>query len=124
MNSSDLRIGNWVAYNNDFFIIKTISKYRVTATRGRGDVEFDYTSIKPIELTEEILLKCGFEQELIKHQYSLRLITLQLPNENDYHKKGRVYYNSWAIKNECVEYLHQLQNLYFSLTNEELNVQL
>ena len=36
------------------------------------------------------------------------------------YKEGRTYFNSWCINDWQPEYVHQLQNLYFALTGEEL----
>lgn len=70
---------------------------------------------KTIPLTEEILLKCGFERyEFDNGQYRFknRLIVI---------RDGKfVDYGSDVI----ITSLHQLQNLYFSLTGEELTINL
>ena len=69
----------------------------------------------PIPLTPEILEKCGFDKATDKFGGYLSPL----------HKGGRIRIdkdNLWW--NGCfsteVKHLHQLQNLYYSLTNEEL----
>lgn len=77
---------------------------------------------KPIQLTEEILVQCGFEKNF-EWTYS---ISIKGTNKLVYYvgEKG------WSIgfKNYSdysnLNYLHQLQNLYFVLKNEELTIQL
>jgi hypothetical protein len=76
---------------------------------------------KPIPLTEEWLLKFGFEKSM-SWTYVIEL-------------KGNlklVYYlgeKGWSIGFKSysdfsnLEYVHQLQNLYFALTGEELKPQ-
>jgi len=70
----------------------------------------------PIELTEDVLVKCGFERK----GYTSAKGKLALHHPEPMYPKGRVYFNSWAILNEMPKYLHTLQNLYHSLTGEEL----
>lgn len=72
-------------------------------------------NIKPIRLTEDWLLKFGFEKKQIfyyKDKVSVKIW--------DVHKELEfiVFLKDSHINN--VEYVHQLQNLFFALTNEEL----
>lgn len=92
-----------------------------------GDGSFNYASIP---LTEEWLLKFGFEKKesttcnlwhiginQITHDYLFDLTWLinpeliNAPNAPFYRNGGHIIY-----------YVHQLQNLYFALTNEELTI--
>lgn len=77
---------------------------------------YEIEEIKPIELTEEILLKSGFL------------------NWNGYYSKGDIKYeeeniilnfwsdNSYVIKG--IKHLNQLQNLFWCLCGEELKINL
>ena len=81
--------------------------------------------VKPIPLTEELLLKCGF-----RGSYSNELY-INIKKGTNLYSLG---YN--FIENRCyldvdftfidldneIKYLHQLQNLYFVLTGEELKI--
>lgn len=76
INAQELRIGNWVAFNDNTdrngqvlelheYSVKLKSNYipdhqqnTVVAT------EIDYDFISPIELTPELLEKCGFLHEI------------------------------------------------------------
>lgn len=71
--------------------------------------------IEPIPLTEEILLKCGFEKV---REY------LHIDNEIVIQKDANGYYSHINSGNIYINSLHQLQNLYFALTGEELQVTL
>jgi len=76
----------------------------------------------PIPLTEEILLKCGFEREGCT--YNSLLLKLW---ESTYEKafQFRWYYTGYdTAKNVNLRSLHELQNLVFDLTGQELSVQL
>lgn len=120
INPQELRLGNYLRCNDvemsAYFIVTKIDKSIIT----------DF--IEPIPLTEEILIKCGFEKEIIaksvysrfyiiegnicKYKILLNNNTLEFfaPNENG------------AIK---LEYLHDLQNWYYVNSNKkELTIQL
>ena len=67
---------------------------------------------EPIPLTPEILEKCGLNSPLAV-----------LSHNRDFVITGTEYdYNGVYIGK--IEYLHQLQNLYFALTGQELTVNL
>jgi hypothetical protein len=70
--------------------------------------------IEPIPLTEELLLKCGFEKRVWGN------VTYYNPNL-DLDRDFRVRGIDWNVQ---IKYLHQLQNLFFALTGEELEVKL
>lgn len=92
---------------------------------------YDLDELHPIPLTEEILLKCGFEKEgsynyrynnLKIHEINLKSCWVDASNSEHvwyfvFHQAGKMFH----IK--C-KYLHQLQNLYFALTGKELEVKL
>lgn len=68
---------------------------------------------QPILITEEYLLKFGFENWDINSWAISKRISI--------YKQHGVYwfrYNSYS--GVCLRYVHQLQNLYFALTGEEL----
>ena len=80
---------------------------------------------EPIPLTEEILLKCGLKRTLYDSSYELNDFSIFLDKrirENIYIKCEK---RNWNVLNGLrIDCLHQLQNLYFALTNEELTVNL
>ena len=111
MKSNDLRIGNWIY----FPMIK--NNYQIIRLDFDNKNENNYS---PIPLTEDILLKCGFYQK--NNLFILKDITLQLINcgtEIDNH----LGFVLLGFNNE-IKYVHQLQNLYFALTGEELTIKL
>ncbi len=88
----------------------------VSLTDGLIKTKVDIESIEPIPLTEDILLKCG----LLKTSIGTFLLgSYELVSYNN-------HYNVSVFKGKICElsHLHQLQNLYFALTGEELNLQL
>lgn len=104
INASELRIGNWI--NHD-----TLGVTKVAGIT--KDADF---FAEPIPLTEEILQKCGFTGGY----------TLSINHGEFWYDKNilSVSYGSQVEEGRevPVKSLHQLQNLYFALTGEELNV--
>jgi hypothetical protein len=73
-----------------------------------------------IPLNENWLLNFGFKlysDSQYRLKYELKEFEFIFPKIKEYHKKG-LYFKDIEIKN--VKYVHQLQNLYFFLTGEEL----
>ncbi len=107
MKSSELRIGNYYNYNNS--IIKLDGS--LLATYLQNDAEF---RLLPTPLTKEWLVKFGFGETdkcYYKDKLYLKKIDFQPIGEEE---TDIIFYK--------LKYLHQLQNLYFALTNEELTL--
>jgi hypothetical protein len=139
----DLRIGNALYYNNKpvsvtFLSLDIDDEYNELI----GFVEWGKNSnetmdwnrsllpdLKPIPLTPEILEKCGF----VPFVDSENIFELETDNNLCYLRKedngfrpaepvdGDAEFITIGIK---IQYLHQLQNLYFALTGEELQINL
>lgn len=143
MNENELRIGNIVLVSNEQchpqlkdVLMKVTSiqhrhdlpEYSVRIERvvkDKFDVNVDYGQlmrfIKPIPLTEELLLKCGFDEYMV-------LVTEY--GELRYYGNGQMDIGGYdsctsgmVFTSEC-KYLHQLQNLYFALDGNELEINL
>lgn len=118
MEAKELRIGNLVKVFDykpkvEFDTIATITQYGWETVNG-------YNGIEPIPLTEEWLLKFGFE--INRHfarlnNFELGFITREKNWQLEY-SIGTI--GKWILKD--IEYVHQLQNLYFALTGEELEL--
>ena len=130
INANELRIGNYVSdyHASDSFMgkVKTLTHNRCYY----GNFHSSYKDLKPIPLTEEILLKCGFKIREItvlgatqKHYSDFRNIAIELLSD-EYFMLGlhRGYETIEPIRR--VKYVHELQNLIYALTNEELQVEL
>lgn len=127
MNATELRIGNIVFYNGENGKNEPVRYYCTingADLRIMQDDENYLKSHEPIALTPELLEKCGFEK-------------LEFGNGFMFGRSlggGRIFllkYN--PLRTDCfyehyygtkVQYLHQLQNLYFALTGEELEINL
>lgn len=120
ITANELRIGNWIMFDNRYFQIECNSvhfPYLRTAEFGAGVV--DYNNIQPIPLTEDILLKCGFyHNEKIEY----RLHCPEFPITIDIDDFGIQISDSWEFGS--IKYLHELQNLYYALTKTELIINL
>lgn len=110
MNASELRIGNLLYSDN---VVVTID----------GRSIFDFWSYgkeyKPILLTEELLFRLGFEYErnTIGGFERWQTKTSKGRTIKILDKKFSWGYDQYS---DYILYVHQLQNLYFALTGEEL----
>lgn len=124
MDARELRIGNYVDFeygeeNRTFGFLTTIE--------GADDllgIENGNLKAQPIPLTEEWLLKLGFEKygktKLYKNTKGRVSVTL---TSNQF---GKFSGSSDFLLNDFyyipIKHVHQLQNLYFALTGEELTI--
>lgn len=121
--SNELRIGNWV----EQVIESDCGKYSIITAVGL--ITSDDIDANPIPITPEILEKAGFSQ----YEHSINKL-----NENGdgigFHLiDGKMStsegvtlfgYHDWIETNTQIKFVHQLQNLFFAVTGEELNIQL
>ena len=132
MKAQELRIGNLL---NHFWIDKDGTPHNVIRITGimKQFIILDdnrlpeYLNLhenecEPIPLTEEWLVKFGFEKSkqpngtIFYGQRSVFFRITKHPNRDDiFHLFG---YEFTVV----LEYVHQLQNLYFALTGEELTI--
>lgn len=105
----ELRIGNWVMGDNGPVQIEPNSFQNIF----NGSYDQD-----PIPLTEEWLAKFGFEYREMNLGY-----VKEATEGNIYiSKKFTFEFDGFNIGMQReIQYVHQLQNLYFALTGEELN---
>ena len=110
IDAVELRKGNIV----ECFGVKTIDyliKEGTHFTSGDGGT---FYSLNPIPLTEEWLIKFGFENKREKWLFEKNGLVINIGNHNCTMHCGN------SIK--AVDYVHQLQNLYFVLTGKELKI--
>lgn len=82
---------------------------------------------EPIPITEEILLKCGFEKEevygcphvVFYFRGKLMDLTLDFKLSTSH---SRDYGSQSVNGSQVFKYVHQLQNIYFALTGQELEI--
>ena len=129
MEARELRIGNWVFDSNNS-IEREIQN--IFTPQELWEIE-ELKAMQPIPLTEEWLLKFGFESYSTHVNYNELQIKNKKPNKHIVVRLGiQNKYFSVFNHSECdftelqfirqLDFVHQLQNLYFALTGEELTI--
>jgi len=120
MKASELRIGNLVDLGNRIAKVTEINHLAcvVVDLEETQDTIEDYERVKGIILTEEWLLRFGFEKN-DNNQFILMEGSVDILFNKDL--------NGWTCDGinfsiNMTEHVHHLQNLYFALTGEELVV--
>jgi hypothetical protein len=108
----ELRIGNITKQG----IVKNFWEKGVHVGFGKC---YEFNELEPTPITEEYLLSFGFQSKDIHDNYKFKDIEIsttyrKISNNERY---GFHLVGQYEIK---IEFVHQLQNLYFVLTNEEL----
>jgi len=133
MKAEELRTGNFIEQGKVF----EVKPYQVRVSYWHQHKQQDAMSLvkldecDPIPLSEEVLLKCGFKR--IANLISGSEI------EIEYYQKGKIIVyllkdffeieietssGIFNLHQTFEKHLHQLQNLYYALTGEELEVSL
>ena len=112
IKANELRLGNWVLldWENSYMRVNSNTLSYINRSEKLGKKH----PFKPIPLTEEILLNCGFEK--VRKYFQIDWFVI--------YKDKKGYYAHINCGNNYINNLHQLQNLYFALTNQELNIEL
>jgi len=106
IKAEELRIGNWVIYASMWQQVYSIGETSINIAQEPLKINM----IKPIQLTEEILLKCRFEymeetgsyaddKHLIQQSSDRWLFMPYCTNDDDCYIQ--------------IQFLHQLQNIYY-----------
>jgi hypothetical protein len=134
MKTYELRIGNLVSrkdLGNGYERVESVIYLgEKVVTSGPIKVICEYESIEPISLTNEWFERLGFgyrneNGQKYYHIYSDELgDEVQLAMDDD----EFAFYLWWndgkyeRFPSQLIKYVHQLQNLYFALTGEELAI--
>jgi hypothetical protein len=118
MKASELRIGNSIMQDDDFVFV---TWWRLEL------MENNKIEYKPIPLTEEWLLKLGFDK--LENDIPTYFKCFGNLIEDDYEYSFNIYVDSeqnYFItvfgRKIIIKHVHQLQNLYHALTGEELTI--
>ncbi len=105
MESKQFRLGNYVHIESQDYEIILLDAYRELM-------------VDPIPLTEKLLVDLGLEPSAFTGLYYDKegLIDVKVSWDN----KFTVFYKNFEIRE--VEFVHDLQNLAFALTKEELKI--
>lgn len=115
MEAKELRIGNYI--NVDSIPYEQVTQIFTDGVVTEAyEIVNSWNDIEPIPLTEEWLLKFGFEKDTYNNEFELGEYTLYK------------YPDEWALSVDFnnvevafIHYVHQLQNLYHAL-GEELTI--
>lgn len=116
----DIMIGNYIRdiwSDNGFFKVTEIRKDKVYYG---NCFKAKYEDLRPIPLTEDILLKCGFEKNYKSYLYKIPINGFRMliySHESSFRHHLNMYCSI------DIKYLHQLQNLFKSLTGTDLKVE-
>jgi hypothetical protein len=129
LSAEELRIGNLCHYH----VVDKLydpPEYDIVNTIDYDDIRILYKyedgGFKPIPLTEEWLLKFGFEGKISEVS---NCGNFYLRYNAEYGRHGMAIWHqkgAWCFSHTnqftMLRYVHQLQNLYFALTGEELQI--
>ena len=125
MKANELRIGNYIE------VLLLDDELGDLVNEGDNIEECNYHHIKdictknkdweynPIPLTEEWLIKFGFDKNEWNHKFGGN--TMYWDKADCILHIGDKRDTNYSFMAEC-NYVHQFQNLYFALTNEELTI--
>ena len=128
INSSELRIGNWISTpRSDRKVVEIVVKNNDYAATFDGLREGYYLeNCEPIELTGEWLLKFGFSDKDYKPGYigidvCHTDFVLEKPNEEHDEYAFMFDYGGWP-RIKRFNFVHELQNFFYSLYREDLKI--
>jgi hypothetical protein len=117
MKAQELRIGNYVNISKKVNQMQLVNFVEIHYT------EYFFENYEPIPLTEEWLINLGFEMinlSPINYKiYRLKDISFNVIKDSNIKLYDKIVYSE---QYRHIESVHQLQNLYFALTNEELKI--
>lgn len=139
LKNTELRIGNLVHYpnyNNDgenkVFRVRDIytDDDKISLTNGivmLPSSRLEY--IQPIPISEEMLLKLGFikgkskfgdDYMLIRDNFEIYFVVEHWVDAEEGSKWQNHWFIKYTIKPFNIMYIHELQNLFFAMTGQEL----
>ena len=107
MEEKELRIGNYVNIEDTVLRVDLQELY------------YNSSLMNPIPLTEEWLLKFNLNKPTNEHPYHFKKSMVEF-SHSEYQNELKCFYNNVPMFSLPCAYVHQLQNLYFVLTGEEL----
>lgn len=141
INPMELHIGNLIQYNGLIWYVYGIhspapmkdkrfsDKYVIDLFDGAGIVSVTIEDVEGVSLTEEILIKAGFEKEVILWDNELDYYFVLSDNDIIEDIYITIFkeefwfaseYDSNVVKTIPVKGIHSLQNRWYSLTEKEL----
>ena len=119
MEAKELRIGNLIKFisTDDIDVVLDINT-RIIKKPSINNVNI--TDVEPILLTEEWLLRFGFKNLDDSQFYNKKTSKKYYLLTSSHQGYTEICVNDICGGQAVTKYVHQLQNLYFALTGEEL----
>lgn len=142
IQANELRIGNWINVdidNGKDRVIQAVQVHTIgfdNKIKVGSGIHGEHRDFAPISLTPEILEKAGFEIKEIPHWHAngrpgYRILIMRSARRwlmlTGIHSMIASIHENDDVKGASLcqlGYLHQLQNLFFTLKGEELQIQL
>ena len=135
MKAKELRIGNIIGAtytdyddgSKKYDVCKVVTLDSVGAAEypiwveGKANIE-NYDSFYPIEIDEEWLIKLGFKKINLTFHKDEHFAITEIITLADNKKSYGFPSEDLFIRDVEIKYVHQLQNLYFAITGEELQL--
>ena len=127
MKASELRIGNYYMFADyNGIVYRQVQEIKHNQFGLLSDYDkVNFEICRPIPLTEEWVLKLGFEYHSFDKNYVIK-------NKDGYCNSIKNNDGEWCYNNDIsdancyfireLKYIHQLQNLYYALNEEELTI--
>lgn len=117
IQTKELRIGNYLLdWQKDVVTVHAIERRIACLHRNKVQVPYELEQLYPVFLNEGWFKKFGFE--LINGAYwSKGGISFEEEEVGHYRPSTGYGLHSFGI---CIKHVHQLQNLYYTLTGKEL----
>ena len=130
MKTNELRIGNWVKYEDKLVQVVQLSSLMILCQRDENQflVNCAPEVFQPIELTEELLVTLLGKPRTNGNKFDIYTIPTSGAEIQDRRKSALPTPTICILKfgvHICnIKYLHQFQNAYYCLTGKELNIEL
>ncbi len=131
MKAEEVKYKNLVEYDGRIFEIHMIAEeFPALNTDEFGIGVVDWNNIKPIPLTEEWLIRFGFNTwkgwlclDAFSPGHPSQRFDLYWSKEDGFNCKSRYQGDvELGYKMRHIEHVHELQNLFYSLTGEQLTL--
>lgn len=127
IDKNEIRCGNWFRHNESWcYRDNTEPFYFQWEDRdwyALGECTLSLEDCDPIPLSEEVLVKCGFKKDGDFYLHPSTMIfelTQKFPEFGYWWAVRRTSLPAAIVIKERFSYLHELMNLFYSLTKEEL----
>lgn len=125
MRANELMVGNIVRYDGMTVYIGQVNKTKIEGLIDKNDllidIRFNVQLLEPIPITEELLLKNGFDEPFYRTDTKCSTHVRSLENGCElwvrFHVPRKYWYldvvneDAFILSSGKVDYLHQLQNL-------------